>query len=395
MPGVGAASSQSRLRRARWTLPKRDDMAQPPQITPGADLSALDARSREIFREIVESYLTTGEPVGSRTLSRQAGVGLSPASIRNTMADLAAMGLLDAPHAMAGRRPTQAGLRFFVDSLLQLGDVPEDEKREIDAAIAKARAQPQDVLGAASELLSGLAGGAGLVMTPERDAPVRHAEIVAIAPGQALMILVFEDNQVENRLIATPPDMPSSALVEATNFSTPASRAKPWSKRGWKPPPLWRGTARALDQTAASLVASGLVEWSGEDPTAGRAPIVRGRANLLNDAEAAADLEQGPAPVRRPGKEPRADPSPGSGQGRRRRPHLYRVRKPAFSLSGSSLIVAPYERRTKGRRRPGRHRTDEAELCAGDPGGGLYRARCGPCPGWARVRPLKRGRDEH
>ena len=181
-------------------------MPQPPSP---ADLSALDARAREVFREIVESYLTTGEPVGSRTLSRLGGVSLSPASIRNTMADLAALGLLEAPHAMAGRLPTQLGLRFFVDSLLQLGDLPEEEKREIDARIGKAGANPQEVMGAASELLSGLAGGAGLVVTPERDAPVRHAEIVAIAPGQALLVLVFEDNQVENRLIATPPDLPA------------------------------------------------------------------------------------------------------------------------------------------------------------------------------------------
>ena len=126
-------------------------MAQLPPPPP--PLSSLDARAREVFREIVESYLATGEPVGSRTLSKLSGVGLSPASIRNTMADLTALGLIDAPHAMAGRRPTQQGLRFFVDSLLQLGEVPEEEKREIDARIANAGASPQDVLGAASELL--------------------------------------------------------------------------------------------------------------------------------------------------------------------------------------------------------------------------------------------------
>lgn len=127
---------------------------------PSSDLSSLDARAREIFREIVESYLTTGEPVGSRTLSKLGGLGLSAASIRNTMADLMGLGLLEAPHAMAGRQPTQIGLRFFVDSLLQLGDVPVDEKREIDARIAQAGSNPQDVMGAASDLLSGLAGGA-------------------------------------------------------------------------------------------------------------------------------------------------------------------------------------------------------------------------------------------
>ncbi len=323
----------------------------PPPNAPTADLSALDERAREIFREIVESYLTTGEPVGSRTLSRQAGVGLSAASIRNTMADLAAMGLLDAPHAMAGRRPTQAGLRFFVDSLLQLGDVPEDEKREIDAAIAKASAQPQDVLGAASELLSGLAGGAGLVMTPERDAPVRHAEIVAIAPGQALMILVFEDNQVENRLIATPPDMPASALVEATNFLNARFKGKTLAgARAEASDALARDRA-ALDQTAASLVASGLVEWSGEDPTAGRSLIVRGRANLLSEPQAAADLER----VRRLFDDLEKNRELIQVLDLAKAGDAVRIfigsENPLFSLSGSSLIVAPYmnaERRVVG-----------------------------------------------
>jgi heat-inducible transcriptional repressor len=315
------------------------------------DLSTLDARAREIFREIVESYLATGEPVGSRTLSKLGGVALSPASIRNTMADLTAMGLIDAPHAMAGRRPTQAGLRFFVDSLLQLGDVPEDEKREIDARIGRAGANPQDVLGAASELLSGLAGGAGLVVTPERDAPVRHAEIVAIGTGQALLVLVFEDNQIENRVLATPPDLPASALAEAASYLNARFKGKTLNEARAAAADLLARDRAALDQAAAKLIKSGLVEWSGEDPTMGRALIVRGRANLLQDQQAVADLERA----------------------RRLFDDLEKTREliqvldfakagesvrvfigsenPLFSLSGSSLIVAPYmnaERRVVG-----------------------------------------------
>ncbi len=345
-------------------------MAQPPS---SADLSTLDARAREIFREIVESYLTTGEPVGSRTLSKLGGVSLSPASIRNTMADLTALGLIDAPHAMAGRRPTQAGLRFFVDSLLQLGDVPEQEKREIDDRIARAGGNPQDVMGAASELLSGLAGGAGLVMTPERDAPVRHAEIVAIAPGQALLVLVFEDNQVENRLIATPPDLPPSTLMEAANYLNARFKGKTLGEARADAGDMLARDRAALDQAAAKLIESGLVEWSGEDPTMGRALIVRGRANLLQDAEAVADLERA----------------------RRLFDDLEKTREliqvldlakagdavrvfigsenPLFSLSGSSLIVAPYmnaERRVVGAL--GVIGPTRLELCPGNPGGGLY-----------------------
>jgi heat-inducible transcriptional repressor len=316
-----------------------------------ADLSSLDARAREIFREIVETYLTTGEPVGSRTLSRLGGVTLSAASIRNTMADLAALGLLEAPHAMAGRRPTQLGLRFFVDSLLQLGDVAEDEKREIDARIARAGTNPQDVMGAASELLSGLAGGAGLVTTPERDAPVRQAEIVPIGPGQALLVLVFEDNQIENRLISTPPDMPASALAEAANYLNARFKGRTLSEARVAAADAITRDRAALDQAAAKLVENGLVEWSGEDPTLGRSLIVRGRANLLQDPQAVADLELA----------------------RRLFDDLEKTREliqvldlakagesvrvfigsenPLFSLSGSSLIVAPYmnaERRVVG-----------------------------------------------
>ena len=320
-------------------------------VPPSSDLNALDQRARAIFRDIVEAYLATGEPVGSRTLSRQSTVHLSPASIRNTMADLATLGLLDAPHAMAGRRPTQLGLRFFVDSLLQLGEAPDEQKREIDARIAQAGSNPQDVLGAASELLSGLAGGAGLVVTPERDAPVRHAELVSIGPGQALLVLVFEDNQIENRVLATPPELSPSTLVEATNFLNARFKGNTLSEARSEAAEALARDRAALDEAAATLIESGLGEWSGEDPTAGRALIVRGRANLLADTEGLANLEMA----------------------RRLFDDLEKTREliqvldlakdgeavrifigsenPLFSLSGSSLIVAPYmnaERRVVG-----------------------------------------------
>jgi len=323
-------------------------MAQPPSP---ADLSTLDARAREIFREIVEAYLTTGEPVGSRTLARLGGVGLSPASIRNTMADLASLGLLEAPHAMAGRLPTQVGLRFFVDSLLQLGNLADEEKREIDARIGRAGANPQDVLGAASELLSGLAGGAGLVVTPERDAPVRHAEIIPISPRQALLVLVFEDNQVENRILNATADLSPAALSEAASYLNARFKGKTLAEARAEAGEALARDRAALDAAAAKLVQSGLVEWSGEDPTLGRALIVSGRGNLLKDQQAVADLERA----------------------RRLFDDLEKTREliqvldlakagesvrvfigsenPLFSLSGSSLIVAPYmnaERRVVG-----------------------------------------------
>lgn len=311
-------------------------------LPPSSDLTSLDARAREIFREIVESYLTTGEPVGSRTLSKLAGVGLSPASIRNTMADLASLGLLEAPHAMAGRLPTQQGLRFFVDSLLQLGDVPPDEKREIDARIAAAGSNPQDVMGAASDLLSGLAGGAGLVVTPERDAPVRHAEIVGIGPGQALLVLVFEDNQVENRIINTPADLPSGALSEAANYLNARFKGRTLAEaRAAAADSLARDRA-ALDKAAAGLVEKGLVEWSGEDPMLGRSLIVRGRGNLLQDQQAIADLERARKlfdDLEKTRELIQVLDLAKAGDAVR---VFIGSENPLFSLSGSSLIVAPY-----------------------------------------------------
>jgi heat-inducible transcriptional repressor len=313
-------------------------MAEPP----APDLTSLDARAREIFREIVEAYLTTGEPVGSRTLSKLGGMGLSAASIRNTMADLAGLGLLEAPHAMAGRRPTHIGLRFFVDSLLQLGDVPLEEKREIDARIAQAGSNPQDVMGAASDLLSGLAGGAGLVVTPQRDAPVRHAEIVGIGPGQALLVLVFEDNQVENRIINTPADMPPGALAEAANYLNARFKGKTLAEAHAAAGDALQRDRAALDQAAAKLVESGLVEWSGEDPTLGRALIVSGRGNLLKDQQAIADLER----ARRLFDDLEKTRELIQVLDLAKSADTVRVyigaENPLFSLSGSSLIVAPY-----------------------------------------------------
>ena len=157
---------------------------------PAPSLGSLDGRARDIFRRIVETYLETGEPVGSRTMSR-AGVQLSPASIRNTMQDLAALGLLDAPHASAGRMPTHAGLRLFVDGLLEVGDVSEDERRAIEERLGKGPRNVEEALTAASALLSGLAGGAAVVTAPARDAGVKHVEFVALGGGQTLAVMVF------------------------------------------------------------------------------------------------------------------------------------------------------------------------------------------------------------
>ena len=160
-----------------------------------AGLAALDERARDIFRRIVESYLETGEPVGSRTLS-MTGIALSPASIRNTMQDLTMAGLLGSPHTSAGRIPTHAGLRLFVDGLLEIGDIGAEERREIDARLAGRGRSFDEALNEASSLLSGLAGGASIVASPIREAGVKHVEFVALGHDQALAVLVGDDDAV-------------------------------------------------------------------------------------------------------------------------------------------------------------------------------------------------------
>ncbi len=265
-------------------------LSTPGLSTPG--LGALDERARDIFRRIVEHYLETGEPMGSRTMSR-GGVQLSPASIRNTMSDLTALGLLSAPHTSAGRLPTHSGLRLFVDGLLELGDVAEEERRAIEARLPAGRAGPQgvqDALDAASQLLSGLAGGAGVVVAPVRDAGVKHVEFVALSPDQALAVMVFDDGQVENRLLPLAPGLPPSALAEASNFLNARLRGRTLAEAKGELGAELSSARRELDAAAARLVEAGLALWGGAEAGGDRALIVRGRANLLGHSAEAADL---------------------------------------------------------------------------------------------------------
>src|SRR5215470_10040324 len=163
-------------------------------------LAQLNERSRDIFRQIVESYLATGEPVGSRNISRLIHTPLSPASVRNVMADLEQLGLIYAPHTSAGRLPTELGLRFFVDALMEIGDLNENERRQIESQVAGAGKSVESVLNEASGLLSGLTRTAGVVLTAKINALLKHIEFVRLDPERALVVLVAEDGQVENRI---------------------------------------------------------------------------------------------------------------------------------------------------------------------------------------------------
>ena len=259
-------------------------------IVNGPSLAELDARARDIFRRVVETYLETGEPVGSRTISR-AGIALSPASIRNTMQDLAELGLLDAPHISAGRMPTHSGLRLFVDGLLEVGDIAEEDRRNIEARLSAHGRSVEDALNEASSILSGLAGGAGVVVAPSREAGVKHVEFVALGPDQALAIMVFDDGQVENRLMRRPAGVTPSALAEASNFLNARMRGKTLAESRVEVDRELERARRELDAVSARLVEDGLAAWGGGAEVS-RALIVRGHANLLGDPETLADLER-------------------------------------------------------------------------------------------------------
>jgi heat-inducible transcriptional repressor len=261
-----------------------------PLFARGPSLTELDERARDIFRRIVESYLETGEPVGSRTLSK-SGLSLSPASIRNTMQDLTQLGLLGAPHISAGRLPTHAGLRLFVDGLLEVGDVAEDERRMIDARLRARGRNYEEALNEASSILSGLAGGAAVVVTPTRDAGVKHVEFVALGAERTLAIMVFEDGTVENRLIRLPAGVTPSALQEASNFLNGRLSGRTLAEAKLDLRAELDRARRELDETAARLVEDGLAAWGGGEEQ-DRALIVRGRANLLEARDALEDLER-------------------------------------------------------------------------------------------------------
>ncbi len=306
-------------------------------------LAALNERSREIFRLIVESYLTTGEPVGSRNLSRILPITLSPASIRNVMSDLEHLGLIFAPHTSAGRLPTELGLRFFVDALMQVGDLAEEDRRSIEAQVVGIGSgmSLENVLTEASQALSGLTRSAGIVLTAKNNVRLKQVEFVRLEPERALAVLVSEDGQIENRVLPVPPGLPTSSLVEAGNFLNARLRGKTLAElRAEMEKAVAEGEAE-LDQLTQKIIATGLASWSGGE-TEERKLIVRGHSNLLEDLHALEDLER----VRLLFDALEAKRGVIDLLGRAERADGVRIfigsENKLFSLSGSSTIVAPY-----------------------------------------------------
>ncbi len=315
----------------------------PPSAANQPGLAQLNERSREIFRQIVESYLATGEPVGSRNLSRLLPMTLSPASVRNVMSDLEQLGLVYAPHTSAGRLPTELGLRFFIDALMQIGDLSEEDRKAIEAQVAGAGQSKsvEAVLTEASGLLSGLSRAAGVVLTAKSNPRLKHIEFVQLEPERALVILVGEDGQVENRILNLPSGLPSSVLIEAANFVNARIRGRTLDEvKAEITAKLKEGEAE-LDALTQKIVAGGLASWSGGESSE-RKLIVRGQAHLLDDLRVLADLER--VRLLFDDLETRRDVI--DLLGRAEQAEGVRVfigsENKLFSLSGSSTIVAPY-----------------------------------------------------
>jgi heat-inducible transcriptional repressor len=307
-------------------------------------LRQLNERSREIFKRIVEAYLATGEPVGSRNLARVLPMTLSPASVRNVMSDLENLGLIYAPHTSAGRLPTQTGLRLFVDGLLEIGDISEEERGQIESRMAGAgrRRAAEDFLAEAGEMLSGLSRCAGVVLVDKQSKQLKQVEFVNLGEGKALAVLVSEDGDVENRIIAVREGLPLSSLNEASNYINARIAGLTLAEARARIETEIDQRRAQLDELTARIVTEGLATWSGSGDER-KSLIVCGRAHLLEDVRAMEDLER----VRLLFEDLDAKKDLIQLLGLAERADGVRIfigsENQLFSLSGSSLVVAPYK----------------------------------------------------
>ncbi|MDP6191791.1 MAG: heat-inducible transcriptional repressor HrcA [Pseudomonadota bacterium] len=304
-------------------------------------LEEMNNRSREVFRRVVEGYLSDGEPVGSRTLSRDFSEDISAATIRNVMQDLEFLGLLGSPHTSAGRIPTQLGLRMFVDGILEVSEVDKNDRKKIDQIVSDETNQVENILDDISTTLSGVTQGASLVLTPKREAPIKHVEFLPLSANQALVVLVFADGHVENRLFKPPPGQTPSSMKEAANFLNAIMEGNTLSeaKKLIKNEIDYR--RQELDTLARDLVQSGLALWEDTEERHERL-IVKGRSNLLSESAQQEDLDR----IKNlfddlERKRDIADFLELTEKGEGVRIFIGSENK-LFSLTGSSLVVSPY-----------------------------------------------------
>lgn len=304
-------------------------------------LSDMNDRTREVFRRVVEGYLTSGEPVGSRTLTRTLSEKVSAATVRNVMQDLEYLGLLDSPHVSAGRIPTQQGLRIFVDSLLEVGQVAPEDQEKIDATTG---ANDQDVATLLDEVgaaLSVITRGASVVLAPKREAAIRHIEFVSLAADRALVVLVFADGQVENRVFVPPPGQTPSSMREAANFLNALAEGRTLSELRANIVSEIGKRRQEIDSLAREMVESGFALWENAGEPSERL-IVRGRSNLIGEAADQSEIDR----IRSlfDDLERKRDIAEflnltEAGEGVR---IFIGSENKLFSLSGSSLVVSPY-----------------------------------------------------
>ncbi|MCI2394679.1 heat-inducible transcriptional repressor HrcA [Aliiroseovarius sediminis] len=308
----------------------------------GPDLmNDMNARSREVFRSVVEGYLNTGAPVGSRTLTRALTEKVSAATIRNVMQDLEFMGLLDSPHVSAGRIPTELGLRMFVDGLLEVSDLDQGDRQKIDATVGKTDNNINTIMDRVGSALSGITAGASLVLTPKHEAPIKHIEFVSLGGDRALVVLVFADGHVENRVFTPPVGQTPSSMREAANFLNALAEGRTISELQTIVTHEIKTRRQELDVLAQDLVESGAALWENEGQPYERL-IVRGRSNLLAEDAEAADIEKIKTlfdDLER--KRDIAEFLELADQGEGVRIFIGSENK-LFSLSGSSLVVSPY-----------------------------------------------------
>ncbi|CUH60589.1 heat-inducible transcriptional repressor HrcA [Thalassobacter stenotrophicus] len=303
-------------------------------------LEEMNDRSREVFRRVVEGYLDSGGPVGSRTLTRSLSEKVSAATIRNVMQDLEFLGLIEAPHVSAGRIPTQQGLRMFVDGLLEVGNLGDDDREKIDATVDNPERNVSGLLDRVGSALSGVTQGASLVLAPKHEAPIKHIEFVSLAADRAMVVLVFADGHVENRVFEPPAGQTPSSMREAANFLNALIEGKTLSDlRGMMAREISQ-RRQEIDVLAQELVESGIAVWDKAGDRDERL-IVRGRANLLGES-APEDLER--IRVLFDDLERKRDISEflelaEDGEGVR---IFIGSENKLFSLSGSSLVVSPY-----------------------------------------------------
>jgi heat-inducible transcriptional repressor len=254
-------------------------------------VTELNQRSRDVFRTLVETYVASGEPVGSRTIAKHLGYRISPATVRNVMADLQDEGLLYAPHLSAGRLPTEAGLRLFVKTILTVDVLSHDERKEINRRCTTIGRSVSDMFGETSSLLSTLSRGIGLVVTPKTNRPLKHIEFVSMAPGRAFIILVTKDGSVENRIIKVPMNLSSSVLTKASNFlNTRLNDQTLEEVRQTILTEIDHHKAK-LDELTSKVIRAGLATKTSSTPSPAQL-IVRGQAKILEDVNAFQDIDR-------------------------------------------------------------------------------------------------------